>query len=158
MWQFRRDPKDLTKTEQLQLERLFAELPALQTLYELRVRFKTIFDTTRNRRRAALALTELCLDAIDAFPELAKVVRTYETWRELILNYFPTRQTSGAVEGINNKARVITKRAYGLKSADSLWTRLMLDLNWAKDIVQLTIQGIRALVSGLRAVFSMDCS
>jgi transposase len=25
------------------------------------------------------------------------------------------------VEGINNKARVITKRTYGLKSARSLW-------------------------------------
>jgi hypothetical protein len=26
---------------------------------------------------------------------------------------------------------VITKRAYGLKSADNLWTRLILDLNRA---------------------------
>jgi transposase len=32
------------------------------------------------------------------------------------------------VEGINNKARVITKRSYGLKSAESLGTRLILDL------------------------------
>ena len=31
------------------------------------------------------------------------------------------------MEGINNKARVITKRTYGLKSAESLWTRLILD-------------------------------
>jgi transposase len=133
-------------------------VPPLRTLYELRVRFKTIFDTTSNRRRAALALTQLCLDASDAFPELARVVRTYETWRELILNYFPARQTSGVVEGINNKARVITKRAYGLKSADSLWTRLLLDLNRAKEIVQHTIQGLRTLANGFRAVFSMVCS
>jgi transposase len=133
-------------------------LPPLRTLYELRLRFKTIFDTTSNRRRAALALTKLCLDAIDAFPQLAQVVRTYETWRELILNYFPARQTSGVVEGINNKARVITKRAYGLKAADSLWTRLILDLNWAKEIVVDTIAGLREVANGFRAVFSMVCS
>jgi hypothetical protein len=30
------------------------------------------------------------------------------------------------VEGINNKARVITKRADGVKSAKSLWDRLVL--------------------------------
>ena len=28
------------------------------------------------------------------------------------------REPRGAVEGINNKARVITKRCYGVKSAD----------------------------------------
>ena len=40
---------------------------------------------------------------------------TYDRWKTKILNYFDARQTSAAVEGINNKARVITKRTYGLK-------------------------------------------
>jgi len=35
------------------------------------------------------------------------------------------------IEGLNNKARVILKRSYGLKGADSLWTRLILDVNRA---------------------------
>jgi hypothetical protein len=122
------------------------------------VRFKTIFDTTTQRRAAGLALTKFGLDAVDAFPELATFVRTYEKWNLLILNYFPERLTSAAVEGINNKARVITKRAYGLKSADSLWTRLILDLNRAKDIVVHTIAGLRKVAHGFRAVFSMACS
>jgi Transposase len=122
------------------------------------VRFKTIFDTLSQRCQAKLALTRLCLDAIDAFPALEKFVCTYEKWQLLILNYFPARATSAAVEGINNKARVITKRAYGLKCADSLWTRLILDLNRSKDIVVHTIAGLREVVDGFRAVFSMTCS
>ena len=122
------------------------------------MRFKTIFDTTTERQAAGEALTKFFFDAVDAFPELAKFVRTYEKWNLLILNYFPGRLTSAAVEGINNKARVITKRAYGIKSADSLWTRLILDLNRAKDIVVHTIAGLRDLVSGFRAIFSMVCS
>jgi transposase len=157
MWLFRRAPKDLTEEDLAKLEKLFTQIPKLRTLYELRVRFKTIFDTL-SKRQASLALTQLCLDAVDAFPDLEKVVCTYEKWQLLILNYFPERRTSAAVEGINNKARVITKRAYGIKSADSLWTRLILDLNRAKEIVVHTIAGLRDLVAGFRAIFSMVCS
>jgi transposase len=115
MWQFRRDPKDLKEKDRIKLEELFTHIPQLRTLYDLRVRFKTIFDTTTQRQAAGEALTKLFFDAVDAFPELATFVRTYEKWNLLILNYFPERLTSAAVEGINNKARVITKRAYGLK-------------------------------------------
>jgi transposase len=111
-----------------------------------------------SKRPASLALTQLYLDATDAFPALDKVVCTFEKWHLEILNYFPERRTSAAVEGINNKARVITKRAYGLKSADSLWTRLILDLNRAKDTVVHTIAALRQLVNGFRAAFSMICS
>ncbi len=125
-------------------------------MYALRLRFKVIFDTM-TQRQASLALTHLYLDALDAFPGLAKVVCTCEQWQPLILNYFPDRRTSAAVEGINNKARVITKRAYGLKAAESLWTRLVLDLNRAQDIVVYTIAGIRALAHGFQAAFSMVC-
>ena len=78
----------------------------------------------------------------------------FEHWQEEILNYFEARQTSGPVEGVNNKARVILKRAYGLKSAESLWTRLILDLNRAKEIVLYTIRQIRDLVRGFRALFA----
>ena len=61
-------------------------------------------------------------------------------------DYFDAGQTSGVVEGINNKARVILKRAYGLKEVDSLWTHLVLDLNRAKEVVKYTLGQIQELV------------
>jgi transposase len=122
------------------------------------VRFKAIFDTATQPRQAALALTELFMDATDAFPELDKFVCTYEQWQEQILNYFESGQTSGVVEGINNKARVVTKRAYGIKSADTLWTRLLLDLDRAGALVVQTVASLRALVRAFRAVFSTVCT
>jgi|GEM_PF-7016113 len=85
-------------------------------------------------------------------------VCTYEQWQTQILNYFNSGQTSGVVEGINNKARVVTKRAYGIKSADTLWTRLLLDLNRAGDVVAHTIESLHELVCGFRAVFSTLCT
>ena len=154
MWEMRRDPADLTDKERANLEKLFTQIPQLRTLYDLRVRFKTIFDTALDRRQAARQLMALYLDATDAFPELEAFFRTYEHWQEQILNYFESGQTSGVVEGINNKARVVTKRAYGIKSADTLWTRLILDLNMARDLVVQTVASIRDLVRGFRAIFS----
>jgi transposase len=133
-------------------------LPRLRRLYEVRVRFQEIFDTAADRRKAHRALLGLYVDMLGDFPELDAFVRTFEAWQEEILNYFDARKTSGPVEGINNKARVIVKRAYGLKSADSLWTRLVLDLNRARDVVTHTIGQIRELVIGFRAIFSGACS
>jgi transposase len=133
-------------------------LPRLRRLYEVRVRFQEIFDTAADRRKAHRALLGLYVDMLWDFPELDAFVRTFEAWQEEILNYFDARKTSGPVEGINNKARVIVKRAYGLKSADSLWTRLVLDLNRARDVVTHTIGQIRELVIGFRAIFSGACS
>jgi len=122
------------------------------------VRFQKIFDTAANRRKAHRSLVELFLDMLDHFPELAAFIRTFENWQEEILNYFDARQTSAAVEGINNKARVIIKRAYGLKAADSLWSRLVLDLNRAKEIVKYTVGQIHELVLGFRNLFSPACT
>ena len=63
-----------------------------------------------------------------------------------------------AVEGINNKARVITKRCYGVKSSDTLWNRLIVDLNRASDAVGRSIAEPREMVSRLKAVFLAFCS
>jgi transposase len=129
-------------------------LPRLRALYATRVRFRKIFDTARDRHAAQRALIGLFVDMLEDFPELDAFVRTFEGWQEEILNYFEAGQTSGPVEGINNKARLILRRAYGLKSADSLWTRLILDLNRAKDVVAYTIDRIRELVTECRAAFA----
>jgi transposase len=138
---------------------LFEKLPALRQLYELRVEFKRIFDETHDRRAAELALTAWIIKLVAAFTEMDKAfVMTYERWQEEILNYFDGRHTSGVVEGINNKARVITKRAYGLKSASSLWTRLVLDLNLAAEAIGKTIERIRAIADAFRPVFSAACT
>jgi transposase len=133
---------------------LFAKLPRLRTLYELRLRFGKIFDTAKNRWAAYRALVRLFLDMLDFSPELDGFIQTFERWQEEILNYFDARQTSATVEGLNNKARVILKRAYGLKGTDSLWTRLILDVNRAADVVLYTIGQIQEMVAGFRNVFA----
>jgi transposase len=133
---------------------LFGKLPRLRTLYAFRLRFQKIFDTAKDRRKAHRDLIGLFLDMLEFSTELDGFIKTFEQWQEEILNYFDARQTSGPVEGINNKARVILKRAYGLKSADSLWTRLILDLNLAQEVVLYTMSQMQDLVAGFRVSFA----
>jgi hypothetical protein len=124
MWEFRRDPKDLKLEEREALESLFAELPVLKDLYDVRVQFKEIFDTAPDRAAAEQQLAELRARTESLGLDFGKFWTTYDNWKTGILNYFDGRYTSAAVEGINNKARVITKRCYGVKSCDTLWNRL----------------------------------
>lgn len=133
-------------------------MPELEQLYWLRVRFQRIFDTAANREAAERRLSRLLAEMAWSFPGLDKFLGTMERWWDKILNYFGSRQTSGPVEGINNKARVIVKRSYGLKSADSLWTRLILDLNRAAEVVVYTIGRIKELVMGFRIFFLSLCT
>ena len=158
MWAFRRDPASLTAAEQQALEGLFETIPKLRDLYRVRLRFKEIFDTARDRTTAARWLRRLHREIEDLGLDFRTFFATYDRWKTEILNYFDARQTSAAVEGINNKARVITKRAYGLKSANSLWTRLILDLNRASEAIGWSIEQIRQMAHGLKTLFDPSCT
>ena len=56
---------------------------------------------------------------LEPMKDVARMVRSH---RDLILNWFRARGqfSSGVVEGFNGKARVITKRAYGFRTAAAL--------------------------------------
>ena len=47
---------------------------------------------------------------------------------EEISNYFVKRETSGFVEGLNNKIKVIKRRCYGILNEEHLFQRISLDL------------------------------
>jgi transposase len=158
MWPFRRDPKDLKPEERVALEELFAKLPVLKDVYDVRVRFKEIFDTAPDPATAEHQLAELRARTESLGLDFSKFWTTYDNWKTGILNYFDGHYTSAAVEGINNKARVITKRCYGVKSADTLWNRLLLDLNRASEAAARTIAELREIVSRLKAVFLAFCT
>jgi transposase len=53
---------------------------------------------------------------------MQKVARMLRSHEELILNWFKAKGeiSSGAVEGLNNKIRVVTKRSYGFRTYDAM--------------------------------------
>jgi transposase len=53
---------------------------------------------------------------------MKKIARSLRSHRPLILNWFKARDliSLGATEGMNNKAKVVTRRAYGLRTYDAM--------------------------------------
>ena len=49
---------------------------------------------------------------------MKKFARTVRSQRELLLNYFRARKefSSGVIEGLNNKAKVTMRKAYGFRT------------------------------------------
>lgn len=156
MWAFRKRPQHLTDEERTNLERLFEQIPELFLAYHFRWAVTDIFDAKQSRGEAAAQFEELraLLDADDEDNAvLLEFFKTYDEHRDAILAYFDARKTSGPVEGLNNKARVITKRCYGVKQTQTLWNRLCLDVNLAAEAVQFSVQRMRTIVSRIRQVF-----
>ena len=117
------------------------------------VKFTEIFDTAPDRATAEEQLAELRARRESRGLDFSKFRTTYENWKTGILHYFDGRYTGATVEGINNKGRVITKRCYGVKSAGTLLSRLILDLNRASEAVGRTTADLRQIAAGLKAVF-----
>ena len=158
MWEFRRDPETLSLEEKERLAQLFKVLPALEVLYRFRLRFQEIFDTAPDRETAARWLRELRTAMSESTLDFSEFWQTYEEWKTSILNYFDDHYTSATVEGINNKARVIIKRSYGIRSANTLWTRMILDFNLANLSVGKSIQDLRRLTAQIKATFLRYCA
>jgi transposase len=153
MWQYRRRRRDLTPEEEAELNKLFAAIPELELPYHFREDVSDIFDTAKNRQEASTRL-EALREEMTGEADLLGFFELYDRWRDGILAYFDRGETSAAVEGLNTKARVITRRSYGLKSADSLWRRLVLDVNRARGIARRTVADMHALARGIQAKFA----
>jgi transposase len=53
---------------------------------------------------------------------MKKVAKTLRSHKQLLLNWFEAKNviSLGAVEGLNNKAKVVTRKSYGFKTAEIL--------------------------------------
>jgi transposase len=72
---------------------------------------------------AAKFLDSWCKRAMRSRIEpMKRVARTLRLRRELVLNYFRAKKelNAGAVEGLNNKLKLVTRRSYGFRSAEIL--------------------------------------
>jgi transposase len=129
LWPFRKRPSDLDEEEQARLDGLLVHSPPLQQAYKLREQLTTIFDTARSKkdglRRIGFWRQRVEKSGLTCFDGFLKLL---DTWQDLIANYFINRQSSGFVEGLNNKLKVLKRRCYGLRNVVRFFQRLTLDL------------------------------
>lgn len=66
---------------------------------------------------------------------ISKLARTIKCCLDGVLAYFDTGHTTSRAEGLNNKARMATRQAYGFHSADAV--RAMIELRCTGIVIPL---------------------
>jgi len=129
MWLFRKLWAALDDEQQRKMLLLFGYAPILKQVYILREVLTGIFERPLKKEQAATELNAwidrvkaLELDCFDS------LIVTLKNWGDKITNYFMARESSGFVEGLNNKIKVIKRRCYGIYNLGRLFQHIWLDI------------------------------
>lgn len=129
LWLLRKNHAALDDDERVRLRRLLAHSQPLHQAYTLREELTAIFNQPQTlplaERRLTAWVQKVQTSGLDCFDGFIKTLIAH--WQP-ILNYFEERVTSGFVEGLNNKIKVLKRRCYGIKKVSTLFQRLWLDL------------------------------
>jgi len=124
-----RKQKDyFTDEEKPIVEKLFSLTPNLKLAYQFSRELSGLFDSHITPETAKEKISEWVAKVSDS--ELRcfdNFIKTLTKYQEQISHYFIRRDSSGFVEGFNNKVKVLKRRCYGLSSATKLFQRLIVD-------------------------------
>lgn len=130
-WIWLKKPRNLTRRQRSRRDLLLNGGPLSMNLrtvraYLLRLDFEHLW-SFRLPSRAGAFLDDWCRRVMRSrIDQLKAVARSFRSHRGLILNYFKAKKafSSGVVEGLNNKAKLGMRRAYGIRGNDVLETVL----------------------------------
>lgn len=129
LWILRKYPLDLTNEDKMVLKRLFKHSPVLKVAYQLCNDLTGIFDKNISKFDANLQIKawkrRVKRSKLACFKRFLSTETQFE---KEILNYFDDRHTSGFVEGLNNKIKVIKRRCSGILNRDHWFQRIYLDM------------------------------
>ena len=115
--------EDLNDEQKIKLNQVKQVSPSLKVMYELKEKIRQIFNKTKDWLKGLYKLSIWLLRAKDHYPTSHN---TIVRWLDEIIAYFDNRTTSGVVEGINNKLKLIKRSAYGFRNFDNFRLRCLL--------------------------------
>ncbi|KIC72089.1 Transposase [Neochlamydia sp. TUME1] len=107
--------ENLTKQQEDVLDKILNLNLELKVYYKLKESFRSLFNDLNDNRQtgseklSAWVLNTLRHKAIGYY----EFIKTLLNWEDNILNYFDKRVSSGFAEGVNNKIKLIKRKAYG---------------------------------------------
>ena len=120
-----KNEEDLNEEQKNKLIQIKAVSSTLKIMHEFKEKIRTIFNKTRHWYAAVFKLGMWLSKAKKYFPNSNN---TFIRWFDEIIAYFDNSTTSGAVEGINNKLKLIKRSAYGFRNFENFRVRCL--LNW----------------------------
>jgi transposase len=103
----------LTEQQKIKLEAVKQTFPKLAEMHRHKEAFRNIFEEAKDWTDGVFQMLDWLKDAQHTFRDSAA---TIGRWFEEISNYFESRTTSGAVEGINNRLKLIKRSGYGFRN------------------------------------------
>lgn len=113
---------DLTQEEQLKLTLILQYSKRLKFAYDLKEEFRALFETTDTVEAGKEKFLAWLKKARSVYCD---VLSTIHKHLDGICNYFLNRTTSGVMEGINNRLKLIKRQAYGFVNFDNFRARLL---------------------------------
>lgn len=120
-----KNEKDLSQEQGSKLIQVKEVSNNLKIMHELKEEIRNIFEQTNNWLTGLFNLGIWLASVKKYFPHSQN---TIIRWLDEILAYFDNRTTSGVVEGINNKLKLIKRSAYGFRNFENYRIRCL--LNW----------------------------
>jgi len=125
-WVLLKNPWNLRASEKQKLSALPQVNARLYRAYLLKESFMDLLDRRQVHVVSRKLDDWLSWASRSRMPAFVKVARTIREHREDILAFIRWRLSNGLLEGLNAKARLITRRAYGFHSANAALAMIML--------------------------------
>jgi transposase len=119
-----KNQENLTDTQQEKLDQVYEACPTLRMAHRLKECLRHIFEYPSTKEKAIQRLQKWSriAEREHLFPKFRK---TLSNWMDKIANYFHQRTTSAMVEGINNKIKLIKRRAFGFRNFGNFRLRVI---------------------------------
>jgi transposase len=114
--------EDLSDKQAVKLTEILSRSKRLKLAYELKEEFRDIFETNQTVEQGKEQLLTWLKKAQSIYGDVLTTIRNH---LEGICNYFLNRTTSGVMEGINNRIKLIKRQAYGFANFDNFRSRLL---------------------------------
>jgi len=135
-WVLLKNQDTLDDIGRQKLQSAYELSPLLRRLHQLKERFRSIFENITDRKQAERFLQAwICEVKQFGCDKLLTFVGTLERWWNPILNYFNRGITNGTVEGINNRIKLIKRRAYGYRNIGNFRNRIVAETQGAGPLV-----------------------
>lgn len=119
----------LNDDQQEKLNAIKESFPILAKMYDQKEALRNIFDTHFDWTKGSFSLIDWMQDAKETYKSS---VGTFYRWFTEITAYFETRTTSGVVEGINNRLKLIKRLGYGFRNFTNFRLRCL--ICWQLDV------------------------
>jgi len=129
MWALRNPWDTLSREKRQVLGKLFHHSKEMEKAYTAMIKLTDIFNESISKssgtRRLKSWIKAIEASSLNCFSSFIKTLKHHF---DEITNYFVSHKSSGFVEGLNNKIKVIKRRCYGIFRLDHLFQRIFLDI------------------------------